>query len=236
MKKVNIELRMEELIRGATQVFCEKGYKQTQMADIAKAMGLAPGTLYLYVEGKEALFDLVVRHGVESGSKELPDKYPIRNPEPGSTLAYLQKVLLEHGDWPKLKAALNVKRVKDPRSELQEILQELYSLMLRNRWGLILMARSALEFPGLAEVFINGIRSQLIKDLTLYIDSRAKARKFLPPADAHVSAVFINETIAWAVLHRMCDPEFRLISDEQMNVTVVNSLLNSLVPFPSNID
>ncbi|MEW6735271.1 MAG: TetR/AcrR family transcriptional regulator, partial [Acidobacteriota bacterium] len=110
MRKVNIEVRIEELIQCATQVFCKNGYQQTQMADIAKAMGLSVGTLYLYVEGKEALFDLVVRHGVESDLKQLPINFPIPNPRPGVTLAYLQKVLNERGQWPKLKAALKLKR------------------------------------------------------------------------------------------------------------------------------
>jgi AcrR family transcriptional regulator len=230
MRRVNIEVRMEELIRCATRVFCEKGYQQTQMADIARAMGLSAGTLYLYVEGKESLFDLVVRHGVEGVEKQIPSDFPIPNPKPEETLAYLQKVLTERGQWPNLKTALKARRAKDPRSELQDILQELYSLMLRNRWGLILLARSALEFPGLAELFIKGLRKQLIEDLTQYISTRAKAKQFLLTGDANISAVFINETIAWAALHRMCDPEFSSIPDEQMNTTVVKALVNSFAP------
>ena len=53
--------RFEQLVDAATRVFIEGGYKRTQMADVADAMGVAKGTVYLYVESKEALFDLAVR-------------------------------------------------------------------------------------------------------------------------------------------------------------------------------
>jgi AcrR family transcriptional regulator len=48
-------------VKRATEVFIERGYKDTQMDDIAAALGVAKGTVYVYVESKEALFDLVAR-------------------------------------------------------------------------------------------------------------------------------------------------------------------------------
>jgi AcrR family transcriptional regulator len=53
--------RLDRLVDVATAVFTERGYRRTQMADVAAAMGVAKGTLYLAVASKEALFDLVVR-------------------------------------------------------------------------------------------------------------------------------------------------------------------------------
>ena len=54
--------RLRELVEAALGVFCRQGYERAQVADVAKVMGVAVGTIYLYVEGKEALFDLVIRH------------------------------------------------------------------------------------------------------------------------------------------------------------------------------
>ena len=51
--------RFPDLIQAATRVFLAQGYRRTQMADVAAAMDAAKGTLYLYVESKEALFDAV---------------------------------------------------------------------------------------------------------------------------------------------------------------------------------
>jgi len=40
--------RLARLVECATQVFIEQGYRRTQMADVAKALGVAKGTLYHY--------------------------------------------------------------------------------------------------------------------------------------------------------------------------------------------
>lgn len=226
-KKKEAENRAKDLIRCATAVFCEKGYRQTQMADIAKAMGVAPGTLYLYVEGKEALFDLVVHHGVESGSQELPQSFPIPNPRVGETLNYVRKILKKEAQWPRLKAALRAPRAEEPRSELLIVVQEVYSLITRNRWRLILLSRAAMEFPGLAELFFQQLRKPLLSDLANYIRSRADAGQFVSFGDPNVAAVFLNETIAWAAMNRMCDPEFRTIPDDQVAPVVINALVNA---------
>ena len=46
-----VTIRLGQCIRNnaATDVFIERGYRQTQMADVARAMGVAKGTVYLYV-------------------------------------------------------------------------------------------------------------------------------------------------------------------------------------------
>ena len=75
--------RLERLAECAAQVFTSLGYRRAQMSDVAKAMGVAPGTLYLYVEGKEALFDLVVRRAfLDEPPSQLPP-LPIPTPAPG---------------------------------------------------------------------------------------------------------------------------------------------------------
>ena len=64
--------RLPELVDAATAVFADKGYKATQMADVAAAMGVAPGSLYNYVEGKEGLFALCLDSVMRDGTL-LPD-------------------------------------------------------------------------------------------------------------------------------------------------------------------
>jgi AcrR family transcriptional regulator len=61
------------------------------MADVAAAMGLAKGTLYPYVESKEALFDLVVRNADRDELPELPPKLPVPVPKPGATLEFVAR-------------------------------------------------------------------------------------------------------------------------------------------------
>ncbi len=50
------ELRPSEIIDAAIGLWLEKGFAATKLDDVAKAAGVAKGTIYLYFESKEALF------------------------------------------------------------------------------------------------------------------------------------------------------------------------------------
>jgi AcrR family transcriptional regulator len=48
--------RRREILETARSLFWKKGFTATTMPDIARAVELAPGTLYLYFPGKDALY------------------------------------------------------------------------------------------------------------------------------------------------------------------------------------
>lgn len=50
------ELRREQMLRAATQVFAAKGYHRASVSDIIETAGVARGTFYLYFEGKREIF------------------------------------------------------------------------------------------------------------------------------------------------------------------------------------
>lgn len=60
-KKWDLEKRREEILKAALDVFTEKGYGAATMPEIAKAAGIAAGTLYLYYPSKRELFVAVVK-------------------------------------------------------------------------------------------------------------------------------------------------------------------------------
>src|SRR5262247_2866319 len=113
--------RLTRLVECATRVFIEQGYRRTQMADIAEALGVAKGTLYLYVESKDALFDLVIR--CADGEHTLPELagLPLPTPKPGTTVAYVRERLAANQEIPALTAALRRTRVRDVHNELADI-------------------------------------------------------------------------------------------------------------------
>lgn len=55
------EYRPQELIEAGLQEFALNGFAATRMNDIAKRAGVAKGTIYVYFESKEALFEAAVR-------------------------------------------------------------------------------------------------------------------------------------------------------------------------------
>ncbi len=58
------DARPEELVAAALEVFVERGYEGTTLADVARRAGVTKGTIYLYFENKEALFKAVVRETI----------------------------------------------------------------------------------------------------------------------------------------------------------------------------
>jgi len=58
------DARPEELVAAALEVFVERGYDGTTLADVARRAGVTKGTIYLYFENKEALFKAVVRQTI----------------------------------------------------------------------------------------------------------------------------------------------------------------------------
>lgn len=55
------ESRRTALAEVALELWAEKGFDQTSVAEIAREAGIAKGTFYLYFESKEALLDEVLR-------------------------------------------------------------------------------------------------------------------------------------------------------------------------------
>src|SRR6188768_2060643 len=96
--------RLDRLVDVATRVFVEQGYRRTQMADVADALGVAKGTIYLYVESKEALFDLVVRSA--DRPFEHPTELPVKSPTVGATVRYITERLTAGQVMPALAEAL----------------------------------------------------------------------------------------------------------------------------------
>jgi AcrR family transcriptional regulator len=52
----NKTLRREQILEAAVKVFARRGFGSATVAEIAEEAGVAPGTIYIYFEGKEDLF------------------------------------------------------------------------------------------------------------------------------------------------------------------------------------
>jgi AcrR family transcriptional regulator len=60
-----LEARRREAVEAAYELFAEKGYHATAMSDIARALDIAQGTLYLSFKNKREVLDHVVDHVFE---------------------------------------------------------------------------------------------------------------------------------------------------------------------------
>jgi TetR/AcrR family transcriptional regulator, fatty acid metabolism regulator protein len=73
--------KREAILRAATDVFAGRGFFNAQVADVARAAGVAAGTVYLYFRSKDdllvSIFDRTMREWIEEGRASVA---PIADP------------------------------------------------------------------------------------------------------------------------------------------------------------
>ena len=220
--------RFQDLIDAATGVFIAQGYRRTQMGDIAKAMGLAKGTVYLYVESKDALFDIVLRSADAPRPIALPASLPVRTPTRGRTLQWVKHRLAEQPASSTLRAALRRHGGAWDTTELTRILGELFEAMTRNRTGIKLVDRCAVEYPALAKVWFAQGREALLVQLTQYLERGIRAGRLRPVPNSVVAARLIIETLVFWAVHRHWDPSPQPFDPRVAQDTVVQMLVGAL--------
>ena len=217
--------RFGRLVEVATETFIARGYRMTQMADVADALGVAKGTVYLYVESKEALFDAVLRFADEHATPS-PPTLPWKTRGEHATVAYVRERLASEASELVLIRALGRPRPASASAELSEIVRDLYRRMARNRKRLKLVDRCALDHPELAAVWFHEGRWAQHAALAHYFQRRITEGALRPVTSASIAARFVLETIAFWAIHRHWDPSPQPLVEEEVEPTLVELVLH----------
>jgi TetR/AcrR family fatty acid metabolism transcriptional regulator len=59
-------LKRQRILRAAVEVFAQTGYFNAKVSEVARAAGVADGTIYLYFQGKEDLLITIFREHMQS--------------------------------------------------------------------------------------------------------------------------------------------------------------------------
>ena len=220
--------RLDELARCAIAVFSERGYRRTQMADVARRLGVSAGALYGYVESKEALFDLAVRRSF--GETVDGAALPFRTPEPGELLRHVNHFMQRQIRRSSLAACLARPAPRDVAGELTMLLGELYDGLARNAAALRLLEASAPDRPELAKLYFAGGRAGLIDRLRRYLERRIREGRLRAVPDVAVAARLALEATAWFAWHRLGDPVPQPMDDAVARDTVITVLARGLLP------
>jgi AcrR family transcriptional regulator len=220
--------RLPELIAAAVRVFTREGYRAARMSAVAAEMGVSEAALYRYVDGKEGLFVLAIRHALlleDLPSGDLPlTAVPLQD-----TIREVREFIAEVVPFGTLATAL-AETTAEPAKELENIVRELYELESRTREAADMLERSARELPEMADLLNTGFRGPVLAALTQYLDNRAAAGLLRRTPDSAAAARLVLETVTWFARHRYSDPYGAAISDQQAENTVVDALLHALVP------
>ena len=212
----------------ATNTFVARGYRLTQMSDVARELGVAKGTLYGYVESKEALFDAAVRFADGHGDEPEPSALPLRTPVVGSTVQYIQARLLEEVRDLELATVLSAaKGTRTKDGEFEGIVRDLYRRMFRNRRALKLIDRCAVDHPELAAVWFEQGRYGQVALLASYLEKRCATGTARPVPNVQLAARMVLETIALWAIHMPWDPSPRPFSEDEVENAVVDMLVHA---------
>src|ERR1700728_730029 len=140
--------RFPEVIAAAVRVFATDGYRSARMSDVAREAGVSEAALYRYVDGKEGLFVLAIRHALLL--EDLPaGDLPITAVPLSETVREVREFIAEVVPFGTLADALSgsAPSAEGAAAELEKILRELYDLEYRTREAVDMLERSARELP-----------------------------------------------------------------------------------------
>jgi AcrR family transcriptional regulator len=222
--------RLEALAEAATGVFGRLGYRGTRMADVASSAGMSSGSVFTYVESKEALFHLVFAHAFGAFDGAVPE-LPLATPAPGVT-ASLVEANLRSVPVPNLRAGLTEDNPGDVAAELRGIVAERYAIQ-EQLWPILaVIERCAVEVPELEEFYYRRTRVGYFGRLAAYLEKRAADGYLRPMPDFAVAARVVSETISWFAWHRREGRDAHLYGDEAARNTVIEFICAALVPEP----
>jgi len=198
------------------------------MADVADALGVAKGTLYGYVESKEALFDAAVRFADDLDAAPDASALPLPTPPAGATVAYVRARLTAEAQELALVGSLGARAApRDGAAELERVLRDLYRRMHRNRRALKLVDRCALDHPELGAVWFEEGRWGQVALLGAFLERRIAAGRLRAVPSVPIAARAVLETLATWAIHMPWDPSPRPFAEPDAEQAVVDLLVHA---------
>jgi AcrR family transcriptional regulator len=219
--------RLDQILQAATRVFARTGLENTKMSDVAAEARVSQGTLYNYVESKEALFRLLLDRGLGT-PPPTSTALPLRSPSVTSLARRMDDAIAANFALPRLDRALTRRRVTDAAAELAEVIDELYERTHATREAADVLERSARDVPELAAVFYGKVRRGLFERLERLV-ARRIATGHYHDRDPRVVARIIAETVTTFARHIHGDVEPPAFDLAAARAVVVETLVTGIV-------
>ena len=206
MPRIRPHDRIDNIADAATETFIRNGYATARISQIAYRAKVGPGTIYLYVAGKEALYDLALRRAMEDPtvwSMTLPHPAPA----PGAVADALWRCLQNAAHFPQLWLAAESPAPADVGAEVQGVILELYRWLHRYRRAIELVRRSAGDWPDVAQVFYRRFWRGGIYRVADYLARRVREGAIPSRGEGLAVAHLVVESLTWMAVHREWSPD-----------------------------
>ncbi|MCD7060659.1 TetR/AcrR family transcriptional regulator [Pelagibacterium xiamenense] len=129
------DARPDEIVEAALEVFARRGYAAARLDDIAARAGVSKGTLYLYFESKESLFEAVVSQSFAPNIEKVRAAIALADGRIGKLLPTLPPVLAHIME--SVPVAAIVKMVIGESQNFPNIARSWYEVMVNPVVGLV---------------------------------------------------------------------------------------------------
>jgi AcrR family transcriptional regulator len=213
---------MQDIVVAAKAVFTAKGYRRSQVADVAREVGISPAALYRHVESKDALFHLCFVDEVPSVETF------VTTPPEGATVDLIRNRLRRATVGSTLRLALR-QPADDRAAELTVIVTELYRTLQRSQELMAIVEASAGDRQDLDDFYYRRRRGGYTEQLARYLELGVEVGAFRPIAHPDIVALQIREACAWFAWHRHGDPDTPAIDDDDALASIIDVYVKGLV-------
>jgi AcrR family transcriptional regulator len=220
--------RLDTIADAATETFISKGFAAAGIAQIALSAKVGPGTLYLYAESKDALFDLALRRALEDPTVWTID-LPHASPAPGQVADAAWRCIQAAAHFPQLWLAADSAPPADLREEVEGIIGELYTWLHRYRRAIKLAERCAGDWPDVAQVFHRRFWRGGIRRVADYLGRRMGEGVLPARRDASSAAHLLVEALAWMAVHRHWSSEGAELAETTSAETAQSMMLDAIM-------
>jgi len=192
---------------------------------------VGPGTIYLYAEGKEALFDLAIRRAMEDPTVWTMN-LPHPAPGPGAVADALWRCLQNASHFPQLWMATESPPPADSTAEVEGIIRELYRWLHRYRRAIKLVERCRGDWPDVSQVFFRRFWRGGVRRLADYFRRRGADHSLPVRRDYLAAAHLIVESLTWMAVHREWAPDAALLPENVIEETALAMLVPAICSKP----
>ena len=200
MPRFKPTFRLDTITEAATDAFARHGFRRTQMAHVAQSSQVSPGTMYLYVTSKNALFELALLRAL--GDPRLFDPgLPFAGSPRTVLVDRVTELLEEVAQFPELWIAAQRRQVINTPLEYGGITGELFEWAVRHRRTLALIDRCAADWPEVAHAMQRQVERPWVAHATEFlVDRSTRTQPGGIPEPSSAAAFLYESARRWASL------------------------------------